>query len=1075
MGNLKVRPGYAPQVGNPFVPAIDIRPNIHPDAFGASLGRALSQLGGTLQAKMEAQTAADNDFQTKKLVLDETLYAQGDLVKREGEAPSGAQGFTLGVLNDYTERHNKILDDLRQQGMSEDVIRGVDLKLMSLRGEIASKAMTFQQRAWEVKAKNDSAAVADTLGNTLTYDPYLLDQSIEDLNASIDAIDGLDPAVRDNMKADLAQTLRLSAGLSLANKDPSRVKGLLEGRVSFPTFFDAESQKQLTGVSPTLLSITTAAEAHLPEGWSFQVGDRTHGKGGVGGKGTSAQQAEIVARGDSKTMNSRHIDGVAIDLTPYYNGEPVETDEAFNIIQEAMRQGAADLNVEVEWGGNWKNFSAGGPDKYHYQISKSYLGSPVVPVVFVGAMKKGIYSAETPGDATPYDARGPWIKRRTGQDRAYGKYQVMGANIGPWTKAVTGRAATADEFLANPQLQEAVFEDQMTKLYNKYGNVRDAASVWFTGDTYDKAVARKATDGHWTVQQYVARVEDTIRKGGSAIDVGDPVLNKLTPDERRRVLAQATTGFNQNQAVQRAQLDLDESNAFSAFEAGMPYNGQRPTQARYFDAYGPDIGEQKWAAFQQAERTGEAIGEMATLSPAEIDKSLQEAKPTDTSSPTFGVENAGYQARQKAAASILQARETDPAAYVMQRFPAVTQAWANAQDTYGRQLAFAQMARAYDKLGIPESKRAAFPEGAITNLKDRLSSQTPEKTIEDLVNLHRELGSLFYNGLRQMEENGMPVQAYLAGLVAMSPGHQGIAANVLRGLAILKEDKTYDQKTSTFNTEFRTRLGAAQLALPPSTIQSMSTSAMALYAFMGGQPDPYASGQTDLYKQALNLVVGGSMSPDTGIVDLSHGRSPEPTILPPTVTRDEFRRWMDNATPEEYQALGGEPYYSTGDKADPDEIAREGVFVRIGAEQYMVKMGSDGLPLMTNDNRPYIVTLTPSIIRNGAGKSSPSTDDSLRPFAANEFVKNEDGTISTERSRTVMIDGVWTNVPSLWMGKDGPMDYGDLSDYQLADLAKQFETRIGKKFPRFGSVNEATDAAIARSKAGGAAAGSNLK
>jgi hypothetical protein len=62
-----------------------------------------------------------------------------------------------------------------------------------------------------------------------------------------------------------------------------------------------------------------------------------------------------------------------------------------------------------------------------------------------------------------YDSLGPVTK--TG-DRAYGKYQVMGQNVGPWTQEVLGKAMTPEEFAANPQAQDAVFNA-------KFGNYVD--------------------------------------------------------------------------------------------------------------------------------------------------------------------------------------------------------------------------------------------------------------------------------------------------------------------------------------------------------------------------------------------------------------------------------------------------------------------------------------------------------------------------------------------------------------------------------------------------------------------------
>lgn len=66
-------------------------------------------------------------------------------------------------------------------------------------------------------------------------------------------------------------------------------------------------------------------------------------------------------------------------------------------------------------------------------------------------------------------------------DRAHGKYQVMGANIAPWSQAALGRSLTPEEFLRDPAAQDKVFEHRFGSYLDKYGNADDAASAWFTG------------------------------------------------------------------------------------------------------------------------------------------------------------------------------------------------------------------------------------------------------------------------------------------------------------------------------------------------------------------------------------------------------------------------------------------------------------------------------------------------------------------------------------------------------------------------------------------------------------------
>ncbi len=99
-----------------------------------------------------------------------------------------------------------------------------------------------------------------------------------------------------------------------------------------------------------------------------------------------------------------------------------------------------------------------------------------------------------------YDALGPVTK--TG-DRAYGKYQVMGANIGPWTKEALGREMTPQEFAASPEAQDAVFKAKFGQYSQKYGP-EGAARAWFAGEGGMNDLGRKDQLGT-SVGDYGAR------------------------------------------------------------------------------------------------------------------------------------------------------------------------------------------------------------------------------------------------------------------------------------------------------------------------------------------------------------------------------------------------------------------------------------------------------------------------------------------------------------------------------------------------------------------------------------------
>jgi hypothetical protein len=81
-----------------------------------------------------------------------------------------------------------------------------------------------------------------------------------------------------------------------------------------------------------------------------------------------------------------------------------------------------------------------------------------------------------------YDKLGPVINRGSMVgDRAYGKYQVMGSNVGPWTEKYLGQRLTPDQFVQNPQAQDAVFKGEFGRLSQRHGP-EGAARAWFAGE-----------------------------------------------------------------------------------------------------------------------------------------------------------------------------------------------------------------------------------------------------------------------------------------------------------------------------------------------------------------------------------------------------------------------------------------------------------------------------------------------------------------------------------------------------------------------------------------------------------------
>jgi hypothetical protein len=113
-------------------------------------------------------------------------------------------------------------------------------------------------------------------------------------------------------------------------------------------------------------------------------------------------------------------------------------------------------------------------------------GNPALQPVQSGPVSQGsgdpasaIASIESGGK---YDRLGPVINRGSMVgDRAYGKYQVMGTNVGPWTEKYLGQRLTPQQFVQNPQAQDAVFKGEFGRLSQAYGP-EGAARAWFAGE-----------------------------------------------------------------------------------------------------------------------------------------------------------------------------------------------------------------------------------------------------------------------------------------------------------------------------------------------------------------------------------------------------------------------------------------------------------------------------------------------------------------------------------------------------------------------------------------------------------------
>ena len=110
------------------------------------------------------------------------------------------------------------------------------------------------------------------------------------------------------------------------------------------------SYQSLSGVHPDLVAVVERAIEITEVDFTVIEGLRSR-----------ERQKQLVAEGKSKTMNSRHLTGHAVDIVPW----PVSWErEDFIPIVEAMKQAAKELDIPVVHGHDW------GWDSPHHELDR---------------------------------------------------------------------------------------------------------------------------------------------------------------------------------------------------------------------------------------------------------------------------------------------------------------------------------------------------------------------------------------------------------------------------------------------------------------------------------------------------------------------------------------------------------------------------------------------------------------------------------------------------------------------------------------------------------------------------------
>ena len=116
------------------------------------------------------------------------------------------------------------------------------------------------------------------------------------------------------------------------------------------------SKNNLKGVHPDLVKVVERAISLSTI--DFRV---------IEGIRSKQRQIELVNKGASKTLNSRHITGHAMDVVALIGGDVRWDWPLYDKIAKAFKQAAKELNIPIVWGGDWKTFK----DGPHFELDRN--------------------------------------------------------------------------------------------------------------------------------------------------------------------------------------------------------------------------------------------------------------------------------------------------------------------------------------------------------------------------------------------------------------------------------------------------------------------------------------------------------------------------------------------------------------------------------------------------------------------------------------------------------------------------------------------------------------------------------
>lgn len=909
-------------------------------------------------------------FDLTKRLLEEKNFADEDFSQRQTDPNRRVDTFADDVDNEYTARHEGVLNQYWQEGYDEDLLQDFAVRLGSVRDQKFGQGLAFQAQSLSMQALKDADDFVVSASQAVSHDPNSFSSVLQLTESGIDANPHLTPAQRVAAKANGKKILVQTGGRVKAMSDPDGTLRLLDPTGMF--------QQTLRGGGGTTLPVQAGSWQSVPTTVAGALGLDPVEVAAVMSFETGGDFDPNKFGGDNKKFLGLIQFGSEEQRT--YGIKPGSTPEEWSgAIVKYMQDRGFKPGMGIK--DFYSTILTGGPGRYgatdsngtnvdnalprilgeHRANAETWLAKAAVPSAVesfdpgpsTATQAPPLASYTAPNEA-PMQSEAPiYVATAKSPEGLVEQGNIDLANR-PVVKNADGSISTVRSISVGTDQGEVliptvvngkiVSDEEAIQHYKETGEHLGVFKTPEQADAYAQALHN---------EQAVA-YQNPIE----AAKTGDPIFDAMSGPERLQAIGWALEKKDKQQVQANSQFDVRRMNAEAEAETTGSYAGETLTQEQFLQRYGPAHGPVEWEKFQLKARIGQFKAQVITASGANIEAAVEALKPTtDSTDPGYAVKLATYNEARQAAGQILAARRDDPAAYVYGAFPEIRKRLAEAHGIPAGQAVYQSLNEAYNKLGIPEYQRTILTKDEVAQAVSSYDAKTADQRIAYWDNMRAMMGPLYKQFLGQMGKAGRGTDALMGYIMADSPSYKGTAGDVLRGLHEMKADPNR-APVNIVRQQFQDAYYVpAFRAMNPNFSKAFVDAATALYVHNGGDPN---IPDMDLIQESLQKALGG------GLMYAPKGKARTPTVLPPGVSSMRFDSWTNRLTPNALIGLSlnsAAPVYGNGDRITIKDIQDHGVFVMEQPGLYKLQMGGNGGYALDPKGNTYLIKITPGTVK----------------------------------------------------------------------------------------------------------------